>query len=196
MSSKSDIRPFEWRSWHGNTEQTLNEEIEQGTVMMKMVSMTIGREPPAQFILDFPFVSRRHCEIRLSPQGLLIRDLNSSNGTFINNSPISDWTPLKQKDELALGSFNVPNSIRERWFIQLSSSQDRDRIHRFEGDPRQWCVDHRTCRPHPIDHPTVCTACRATHDGNLSIKDLGSGMAPPTVCPSQVRFTRTSISDK
>ena len=44
-------------------EQTLNEEIEQGTVMMKMVSMTIGREPPAQFILEYPFVSRRHCEI-------------------------------------------------------------------------------------------------------------------------------------
>ncbi|MGC6510252.1 MAG: FHA domain-containing protein [Myxococcota bacterium] len=160
-------------------EQTLNEEIEQGTVMMKMVSMTIGREPPAQFILEYPFVSRRHCEIRLSPQGLLIRDLNSSNGTFINNAPISDWTPLKKEDELALGSFKVPNSIRERWFIQLSSTQDRDLIYRYEGelpDNGVLIIGRSAESQIRIEHPTVSAqhAELTIRDGNLFITDLGS----------------------
>jgi pSer/pThr/pTyr-binding forkhead associated (FHA) protein len=35
-------------------------------------------------------ISRRHAEIRMTPDGLLLRDLGSTNGTFINDVRVTE----------------------------------------------------------------------------------------------------------
>jgi pSer/pThr/pTyr-binding forkhead associated (FHA) protein len=46
---------------------------------------TIGRTTAADFILDEGLVSRVHCRLTATPSGdLEIRDLDSTNGTFVN----------------------------------------------------------------------------------------------------------------
>ena len=43
----------------------------------------IGSSPANDVVLNDPTVSRRHCEIRFTPTGCLLRDLGSTNGTFV-----------------------------------------------------------------------------------------------------------------
>jgi pSer/pThr/pTyr-binding forkhead associated (FHA) protein len=47
-----------------------------------------GRDPESDFPIDHPTVSARHCEIILTAEAVLLRDSNSTNGTFINNEPV------------------------------------------------------------------------------------------------------------
>jgi pSer/pThr/pTyr-binding forkhead associated (FHA) protein len=48
-------------------------------------------------------VSRRHCELRIDPPRVLVRDLGSLNGTFVNGARVGQPVPLGDGDELRLG---------------------------------------------------------------------------------------------
>lgn len=50
----------------------------------------IGRNLDADFCIDHSTVSALHCELMLSGDGILIRDCNSTNGTFVDGSPIKE----------------------------------------------------------------------------------------------------------
>ena len=45
--------------------------------------VTVGRDPGAQIVVDDPEVSAVHCELRAVDAGILVRDLGSTNGTFV-----------------------------------------------------------------------------------------------------------------
>lgn len=64
---------------------------------------TIGRTTAADFILDEALVSRLHCRLTATPGGELeIRDLESTNGTFVNGRRV-DVARLEPGDKLQLG---------------------------------------------------------------------------------------------
>ena len=48
----------------------------------------IGRAEGTTFQIIEPSVSGRHCEVRLCGNEVLVRDLKSTNGTFINGQQI------------------------------------------------------------------------------------------------------------
>lgn len=50
----------------------------------------IGRNPDCDFQIDHANVSSLHCELILSADGVLIRDCNSTNGTFVDGQPIKE----------------------------------------------------------------------------------------------------------
>jgi putative nucleotidyltransferase with HDIG domain len=67
-------------------------------------SGTAGRIAQCDVQLDDPSVSRRHCTITHGTPGLLqIKDLDSANGTFINERPIKDGT-ARPGDLIRLGA--------------------------------------------------------------------------------------------
>jgi pSer/pThr/pTyr-binding forkhead associated (FHA) protein len=56
--------------------------------------ITIGRDGTAvgaELATDRA-ASRRHAEVRATPKGLILADLESRNGTFVDGSPISEPT--------------------------------------------------------------------------------------------------------
>lgn len=67
---------------------------------------TLGRDDSADIVVDDPGVSRRHSEIRVTTDGphlvTSIRDLNSTNGTFVNGERIASQR-LQDGDRLTLG---------------------------------------------------------------------------------------------
>ena len=49
---------------------------------------TVGRAPRADFIVDAALVSRLHCQLTASDDGLEVVDLSSTNGTFVNDKRV------------------------------------------------------------------------------------------------------------
>jgi hypothetical protein len=62
----------------------------------------IGRLPECAVALQDPNVSRRHAEIRRRRDAVVLVDLDSTNGTLVNGSPIQE-SPLVDGDEVTIG---------------------------------------------------------------------------------------------
>lgn len=50
----------------------------------------VGRSPDADFTITHSTVSGLHCELVLRESGVTVRDLGSTNGTFINDQPVTE----------------------------------------------------------------------------------------------------------
>jgi hypothetical protein len=66
----------------------------------------VGRGQDAQFRLPDTGVSRRHLEIRWDGQVALLSDLNSTNGTTVNNAPVQEWQ-LADGDVIRVGHSEI-----------------------------------------------------------------------------------------
>ena len=66
----------------------------------------IGRNPDSDILFDDISVSRSHAEIVNSKSGLVVRDLGSLNGTYINQD-LTEQSPLRHGDELQIGKFRM-----------------------------------------------------------------------------------------
>jgi pSer/pThr/pTyr-binding forkhead associated (FHA) protein len=73
---------------------------------LKAEKTTVGRVEDNAFQIPDPSVSSHHCEIILRGNEVVIRDLNSTNGTFINGQQINEAT-LKPSQILRLGQVEV-----------------------------------------------------------------------------------------
>ena len=67
-------------------------------------AMTIGRGTGNFIALNDEKCSRRHCELRLTPDGWLMTDLGSSNGTLINGERNHSSAVLRESDILRIGA--------------------------------------------------------------------------------------------
>jgi hypothetical protein len=70
----------------------------------------VGRDETAQVRIASEEVSRSHCVLISHGDRLVVRDLNSSNGTFVNGKPITEETVLNPGDLLVVGpmGFRLP----------------------------------------------------------------------------------------
>ena len=73
---------------------------------LKAETTTIGRVEDNIFQIPDASVSSHHCEVILKGNEVLVRDLNSTNGTFINGQQITEAT-LKPSQILRLGQVEV-----------------------------------------------------------------------------------------
>ena len=66
----------------------------------------LGRHPDSEISLDDITVSRRHAEIERTPEGHVVTDAGSLNGTYVNQERI-DKMLLRHGDELQIGKFRL-----------------------------------------------------------------------------------------
>jgi len=64
---------------------------------------TIGRASRADFMLDAALVSRLHCRLEAGDDQLVVVDLKSTNGTFVNDKPVANRAKLAGGDTLRVG---------------------------------------------------------------------------------------------
>ncbi|WP_160255757.1 FHA domain-containing protein [Acinetobacter indicus] len=67
--------------------------------------MLVGRHQEADVVLQSAEVSRKHAALLLKAEDLWVQDLNSSNGTFVNDLRIEQETPLHEGDIVQFASF-------------------------------------------------------------------------------------------
>lgn len=81
-----------------------NQEISQ--IPLERTVITLGRKHINDVHLDNPSVSGSHAKILTVGNDSFLEDLNSTNGTYVNNEKI-DKKPLKDQDLVKIGEFQL-----------------------------------------------------------------------------------------
>lgn len=69
--------------------------------------VVIGRNPPADMVLEGTTVSRRHCRFELQDGQLRLSDLGSTNGTFVNGERLTDTAVLEDGATIGVGIYRL-----------------------------------------------------------------------------------------
>lgn len=77
----------------------------------------VGRNPDCSISLDFHGVSRRHFTINANEMEVILTDLGSANGTYLNDKKVESPTVLKKGDVIKIGAIAmkfIPKGDPER----------------------------------------------------------------------------------
>jgi pSer/pThr/pTyr-binding forkhead associated (FHA) protein len=65
--------------------------------------VTIGRVPDNSLVINDIYVSSHHGKIVFEDNQCVLHDLNSRNGTLVNNETVKEPTPIKVGDVVTIG---------------------------------------------------------------------------------------------
>ena len=88
-------------------------------------ALVIGRAPDCQVAVRDILLSRRHCRIEKSPQGWLLIDLNSKNGTVVNGEKLTAPRVLRDNDIVRMGRSRLVFRAGEPGLEELRSPGPR-----------------------------------------------------------------------
>lgn len=130
---------------------------EAGRRVVLGVELVIGRQD-ADLVLEDPEVSRRHAVLRRSGETLVIEDLDSTNGTFVNRERIRSPIPIGPGDQVRVGRTTL--EIEPDWRAAetlVSPTLRPDQIRPAEARPSAEPVaeqeDPNTTQPLPSLKP-------------------------------------------
>jgi pSer/pThr/pTyr-binding forkhead associated (FHA) protein len=82
------------------------EGLEQQALELRLGVNRVGRDPDCDFPIVHSTVSTNHCEVIVSGDGVMLRDCDSTNGTFVNGDPVTEaW--LIPGQEVRLGDVEL-----------------------------------------------------------------------------------------
>jgi serine phosphatase RsbU (regulator of sigma subunit) len=103
---------------------------------------TVGRSPPAEIVLNDSEVSRAHCRLAATDGALLITDLNSTNGTFVDGVRVTGTMPVPVGAILRVGR----QSLKHEWRTEREILQHQE----FEREIRKASAYVQALLPPPL----------------------------------------------
>jgi pSer/pThr/pTyr-binding forkhead associated (FHA) protein len=94
----------------------------------------IGSQADCDVVVDSPLVSARHCQLTQIPEGFVLDDLGSTNGTFVDGVRITSPTRVTPGESITLGrTLLMPWPPGVLTFVRIGRATDNDIV---VDDPR------------------------------------------------------------
>ncbi len=103
-------------------------EVQKQVTLKKGQGVTVGRKPGNDIMIDNATVSGKHAEIQYLEKGLLLTDLDSKNGTLVNQTRINDAHWLQKGDVVTISRHRiiVPEDRKHRSEpVEVDSDTDK-----------------------------------------------------------------------
>jgi hypothetical protein len=97
-------------------------ELTPDLITVDSSGVKIGRTAPSEIVLPHKSISREHCIVGLANDELLVTDLNSTNGTYIDEARVTRATILPVGSALRLGQISLRHTI----YTRAEAEQRRD----------------------------------------------------------------------
>jgi predicted component of type VI protein secretion system len=164
----------------------------------------IGRGRGVTLTLPHPLVSRRHCEIFEHDGRLMVRDLRSLNGTYVDNQKIQDAHVLEPDHLLTIGTvtfraiYTIDASVDGA--SQLTVRGDADTIQPDTVDPATRNADTKPhpgspVRPREVITPSAIDALDQTAPGSPAVSAGSSNIHDETKTPAATPALAAMIVD-
>jgi hypothetical protein len=119
--------------------------------------ITLGRADDNDFSLPEGAVSNHHCELEVTDAGTQVKDLGSTNGTFIDGQPVEE-AGLRDGQILTLGDVAMR-------LVESQGEGTRPSALHLEPDPEPATLENG--RPACLHHPDIpavfkCPECHQT----------------------------------
>jgi pSer/pThr/pTyr-binding forkhead associated (FHA) protein len=148
---------------------------------------TVGRNPTNDVVIHEASVSSFHAEVTVGEDGVVVRDLQSTNGTFVDDEPITE-KEIRSGQVVQFGTVAFRLEIEEE--IRINVPKPAPAVPAAAGlaaGPSAAMLPDGTvaCSKTPSVPATHrCTKCgRAFHFDNLRILRLSGGAATMLFCP-------------
>ena len=95
-------------------------------IPLHLLPLTVGRSTPAEVILEGSTVSRRHCRLELQGDSIVLSDLNSTNGTFVNSERVTAPVVLEDGARITIGAHTLSYHRRSQQELAGWEALDRE----------------------------------------------------------------------
>jgi hypothetical protein len=82
-------------------------DLPPGAAFVLQPRTTVGRHPDNTIVIDEPFLSVEHAELAYDRGRWWLRDLGSTNGTFVNDRPVTVVTGIRTDDIVQFGRITL-----------------------------------------------------------------------------------------
>jgi pSer/pThr/pTyr-binding forkhead associated (FHA) protein len=110
-------------------------------------ALLIGRETTCDVAVPDRMVSRFHARITPGPEGMVLEDLGSKNGTHCNGNPVTDRVVLQDGDMVQIALAQQFLYLTSDATVPLSESEERPGRLRLELRSRTVWVDEQAIEP-------------------------------------------------
>jgi pSer/pThr/pTyr-binding forkhead associated (FHA) protein len=97
------------------------------TLTFRGQSMLVGRDTSCDLVVDRPMISGCHAQLARRDGQIVIKDLGSSNGTFVNSQRIDRETPIRDGDLIGLGSYSLILAVEAPHSFNLLAEKEVSR---------------------------------------------------------------------
>jgi serine phosphatase RsbU (regulator of sigma subunit) len=104
----------------------LNDNAPPRHVALTPLPLTIGRSDPCEIILEGSAVSRRHCRFDRQNNDIVLTDLGSTNGTFVNDERVEIPTVLTDGARISIGAYTLNYHRRSQQELAGWEALDRE----------------------------------------------------------------------
>ncbi len=109
-------------------------------ITLRTGKLYLGRSPECELAISDPAVSRRHARLWVTPSQIVIEDLGSQNGVYLNGTRIQGPCELRVGDKLRICSHELelveqleePETPPNRYRITADTSSGAEKITLFE----------------------------------------------------------------
>jgi pSer/pThr/pTyr-binding forkhead associated (FHA) protein len=112
--------------------ELINVDRQKPPIVLHEFPVIVGLDPGSDICLDDSAVGHYQCMIDFADGGLMVWDLGTRSGTFINGTRVSQNAPLRSGDELAFG--------KNRLLVSYGDGAIKPSKHAERGRHRQSAV--------------------------------------------------------
>jgi hypothetical protein len=175
--------------WRGNTIELPRQGV-----------LIIGRSPRCDVVIDSTQVSRTHCRIECTASGIVVEDLRSSNGLYVNGDRIRGTRMLASGDRLLLGTEELVIQ-GGTGVVETRASAEPPLMAPIEivtDGPSEWRKQPKPEEPPPTEHVITTQKADAFETlGRLADRMLASGRhdAAAKILSGHMRSVLTGVRD-
>lgn len=129
---------------------------------LKEETLIVGSDRHCDIVIDLPIISGVHCSVMRRDKHVILRDLKSTNGTFVNHRRVESPTRIVASDLVVLG-----RDTRLKLPIEFFPVTERSTRAAFIGRNDQ-------CEFHIADATVSAFHARLTFGRLVEVEDLGS----------------------